>query len=321
MLGTELEKVLQDLGEELLLSRKQKEFELAFQRISARYRSGEGGYLQTEEERMAYLFTRLPGTFSACMRVFNEIRNRFELKPSSFLDVGAGPGTGTWAALEVFPELLEATLLEKDSRFMNLGKTLAKKTEAPLMEKADFQICDLEKPLEVKSHDLTLLSYSVGELPEKSLEPLLATLWQKTNTALVVIEPGTPRGYQKILLIRKMLLDMGGFLWGPCPHQLSCPLSKEDWCHFSVRVPRSSLHRRLKSGDLGYEDEKFSYVVFGKTPSVPIQGRILRHPLKHSGHIELAVCRENGHMQKETYSKRDADLYKFMKKQDWGDFF
>ncbi len=321
MRHSELGIILEGLQEEFFSSKKQADFAKAFERISTRYRAESGFFLQTEEERRAYLFTRLPGTFSAISKVLEELTIRCpNLFVESFLDVGAGPGTGMWAASEFFKDLIKCTLLEKDRLFMELGKELAKRSTLALIQNATWKNCDVEKSFEIEAHDLTLLSYSIGELKEASWLPLLRALWGATRKAIVIVEPGTPSGYAKLMKIREILKSLGGYIWAPCPHALACPLLKGDWCHFSVRVPRSSIHRQLKSADLGYEDEKFSYLIFGKEPMDSFQARVIRRPLQHSGHVELVTCQEEG-IKKEIYSKKDKETYKQRKKLEWGDSF
>ncbi|MES2199397.1 MAG: small ribosomal subunit Rsm22 family protein, partial [Chlamydiota bacterium] len=314
MMHSQLGKILEGLQEEFFSSKKRADFAKAFERISARYRAESGLFLQTEEERKAYLFTRLPGTFSAISKVLEEMIVRCpSLSIWSFLDVGAGPGTGLWAASELFSDLTKCTLLEKDRLFMDLGKELAKRASSSSIQKATWKSCDVEKTFEVEPHDLVLLSYSIGELKEASWLPLLSTLWNATNKVIVIVEPGTPSGYAKLMKIREILKNFGGHIWAPCPHVLACPLLKGDWCHFSVRVARSSMHRHLKSADLGYEDEKFSYLIFGKEPISSFQARVIRRPAKHPGHLELITCQESG-LKKEVYSKKDKETYKRRKK-------
>lgn len=81
------------------------------------------------------------------------------------------------------------------------------------------------------------------------------------RVALVVVEPGTPRGFQQILEARTQALASGAAILAPCPHDATCPMQGSDWCHFAARVERSRTQRQLKGGELGWEDEKFSYVV------------------------------------------------------------
>ena len=40
-----------------------------------------------------------------------------------------------------------------------------------------------------------------------------------------------------------------------------------NWCHFAVRLARTSLHRDVKGARLGYEDEKYSFLVVSPDPS------------------------------------------------------
>ena len=92
-----------------------------------------------------------------------------------------------------------------------------------------------------------------------------------------------------------------------------------DWCHFSQRVERTSQHRQLKGGALGYEDEKFSYLVAGKADASPTAARIVRHPGKHSGHVQLVLCTSQGQIENRTVTRSSKDAYKLARKAEWGD--
>ncbi len=91
-------------------------------------------------------------------------------------------------------------------------------------------------------------------------------MWAKTNDTLLIVEPGTPSGYQRILDARAQLIKNGAHVIAPCPHDDACPLVKPDWCHFSQRLQRSRVHKQLKSAELPYEDEKFIYVALSRAP-------------------------------------------------------
>src|SRR5262249_52479512 len=146
------------------------------------------------------------------------------------------------------------------------------------------------------THDLVVLSYVLGELPESSRAALLKRALEAAREFLVVIEPGTVKGFGIINTIRSELISAGAGILAPCPHREACPLAVSgDWCHFAQRVERSGMHRQVKSGSLAYEDEKFSYIIASKAPCSPTGGgRIVRHPLKHSGHVQLTLCTSRG---------------------------
>ena len=104
----------------------------------------------------------------------------------------------------------------------------------------------------------------------------------------------------------------------PCPAETACPMTEPDWCHFAARVERSSLHRRVKDGQLNYEDEKFSYVAVGRE-AVPLPaGRIIRHPQHRPGLIVLETCTAAG-LQSQRITKRTKEDFRAARKASWGD--
>src|SRR5262249_16486448 len=144
---------------------------------------------------------------------------------------------------------------------------------------------DLRADVAFPPHDLVVLSYSLGELPHAAAEVLVRRAWRSTSHFMVVIEPGTPRGFATVHAARSLLIADGAYIVAPCPHRDACPMAgTRDWCHFAQRVERTTQHRRLKSGALGYEDEKFSYVIAARHDVRPAAARIVRHPKKLGGH-------------------------------------
>jgi ribosomal protein RSM22 (predicted rRNA methylase) len=75
--------------------------------LSEKYREQQSQsepFIVTEAHRLAYIAARMPATFAALRRIFAEIR-RAQLPIHSLLDLGAGPGTAAWAAVEVFEKI------------------------------------------------------------------------------------------------------------------------------------------------------------------------------------------------------------------------
>lgn len=271
--------------------------------------------LASAEARAAYLVTRLPATFAANHFVLREIQRLDpESHPKSILDLGAGPGTATWAALEVWPSITNATLVESNCAMLETGRRLASAHD--VLSKAKWLHQDLRSASFPRA-DLVVLSYSVGELATD--QSPISKAWSSAQQMLVIVEPGTPRNFARVAQVRGDLISMGGHIVAPCPHSDECPMwLANDWCHFGVRLERTSAHRQMKGGALGYEDEKFSYVVFSKRPVQHAETRIVRHPLIHSGHIQLTLCGPDG-LTKRTVTRSNKEAFRAAKKAKWGD--
>ena len=143
-------------------------------------------------------------------------------------------------------------------------------------------------------------------------------LWAEAADTIVFLEPGTPAGYRRVLDARAAVIAAGGHTVAPCPHDLPCPLPPDDWCHFSVRLPRSKLHRHAKGVELGYEDEKYSYAALSREPAPRAAARIIRQPQVRSGHVNLVTCEPDGIHQR-TVSRKQGALYKEARSAAWGD--
>jgi ribosomal protein RSM22 (predicted rRNA methylase) len=328
--------------------------------LSARYRepASAPGPL-TDAERAAYLVVRAPATFAAVTSALAELRTRRpDLTVRSVLDLGAGPGIASWAALEMFDDAAEITLVERDRGFEALGREILAErfSTAQPSELAAPSASARAMPLDAAvrparpalalaskhadlrtdwgnsgswgsaSYDLVLISYALGELLPDVRKRVLDAAWQATSAdgALVIVEPGTPRHFQGIIDARTWLLAHDATIAAPCPHAAACPMAAAgDWCHFSVRVPRTKEHRRLKAGSLSYEDEKFSYLIatLPTTAATPTPSRIVRHPYVEKGRITLTRCMPDATIATTPIGRNDREAFKRARKARWGEVY
>ena len=275
--------------------------------------------MATASDRLAYLAVRFPATFAAVRSVLGEAAERVHgFSPRTVLDLGAGPGTAVWAASEIFPSLSAAELVERDHGLIKLGQEIATAAPEEWIRGARWKSDDLRTWNSATKFDLIISSYAIGELGRGERSRILRRAWESCSGILVLVEPGTRKGFGTIAGARDELIALGARLAAPCPHEMECPMKTSgDWCHFSVRVERTAEHRRLKQGDLGYEDEKFSYVVFSRLPVKPAQSRVVRHPLRYGGHTKLQLCAAEG-LKERTVTRSEKDLYRKVKRTDWG---
>ena len=134
--------------------------------------------------------------------------------------------------------------------------------------------------------DLVVASYMIGEIGDAERRTLVDLMWAKTRDTLLIVEPGTPAGYGRIIAAREQLIASGAHVAAPCPHDGKCPLAPPDWCHFTQRLPRSRAHKQIKEADVPFEDEKFSYVALTRSPIARHPARVLAQPDRRQGRGE-----------------------------------
>src|ERR1700716_3604074 len=92
-------------------------------RISETYRSGgSSAAIRIEADALAYALVRMPATYAAVAASLNALYEvRPDFKPKTLLDIGAGPGTATWAAAETFPSLADFTSVDANPALRTLA--------------------------------------------------------------------------------------------------------------------------------------------------------------------------------------------------------
>jgi ribosomal protein RSM22 (predicted rRNA methylase) len=278
-----------------------------------------GGEVRVASDRdaLAYLAVRLPATYAAIRASFATVAEaRPDFAPTILLDVGAGPGTALWAAVECWPALADALLVEASPVFRTLGERLTAEVQRPRLKwhTADVALDEIGG----EPRDLVTLAYVLNELAPAVRHRVVERLWHLTADTLVIVEPGTPAGWQHILAARRQLIEAGAHVMAPCPHAKDCPLQPPDWCHFARRVARSRLHRQAKGADVPWEDEKFSYVAVSRKAAMTTGARVIARPRKASGRVTLKLCRPDGSAGSQLFSRRDGALFKRASRADWG---
>ncbi|NYI06867.1 small ribosomal subunit Rsm22 family protein [Allostreptomyces psammosilenae] len=288
---------------------------------------------------VAYAAYRMPATYAAVRFALGQLqRSAADWAPATHVDVGGGTGAASWAVADAWPGLHRQTVLDWSEPALELGRRLARSADRPALRGASWQRRVIGPGLSLPDADLVTVSYVLGELTAAGREAVVAEAAARGRVVLVV-EPGTPAGYERVREARDRLLAAGLTVLAPCPHDGACPIvAGRDWCHFAVRVNRSAVHRQLKGASLSYEDEKFSYVAACRTP-VPARaaadaapaadastapaagpaGRVLRHPTIRKGMVGLRLCTAEEGIRPVNVTKRHGQLYREARDLAWGE--
>jgi ribosomal protein RSM22 (predicted rRNA methylase) len=287
-----------------------KQATLAVERLIAKYRGvtpTDAPVLRDRSDVVAYAAYRMPATFEAVRSALGAFRDAVpEWAPATHTDIGGGTGAASWAVTEAWGEQA-TTVLDWAEPALALGRELALAGPAgSVLRDATWTKARIGKALALDAVDLVTVSYVLGELTEADRIAVVDAAAGAAQ-AVLVIEPGTPDGYLRIMAARDQLIA-------------ACPIERgSDWCHFSARVSRSSLHRQVKGGSLAYEDEKFSYVAAVRGDAGTPAARIVRRPQIRKGQVLLELCTDRERLERATVTKRHGGLYRAARDIAWGD--
>ncbi|WP_372347316.1 small ribosomal subunit Rsm22 family protein [Streptomyces sp. KL116D] len=292
----------------------------AVDRLIANYRGTtptDAPILRDRADVAAYAAYRMPATFEAVRAALAELAEAADWTPAGHLDIGGGTGAAVWAAHDVWPGERPTTVLDWSEPALALGRELASR-DAGLATSVSWERARIGTGTPPAA-DLVTISYVLKELTEADRATVVDAAAGAATGAVVVIEPGTPDGYARIIEARDRLIGAGFHIAAPCPHGAACPIVPgTDWCHFSARVARSSLHRQVKGGSLAYEDEKFAYVAASRFQPVPAAARIVRRPQIRKGQVLLDLCEAEGGLARVTVTKKHGARYREARDATWG---
>ena len=143
------------------------------------------GYTDTEGRGLAYLAARLPATYAAVQSALRQIPDAAFEGVSTLLDLGAGPGTATFAVFERLPTVQQSILLERDKAMMAQSQALA---EAYPELKLSIRELDFVTALDkVEPQDLAVMAFALSEVDEKIQAQFVEALWSKAKVGLLIV--------------------------------------------------------------------------------------------------------------------------------------
>ncbi|WP_406344817.1 small ribosomal subunit Rsm22 family protein [Streptomyces sp. NBC_00648] len=294
----------------------------AVDRLIANYRGATQTHapvLRDRSDVAAYAAYRMPATFEAVRSALAALQDAVpDWTPATHTDVGGGTGAASWAVAEAWDTA--TTVLDWAEPALALGRELADASGIESLGAIRWERARIGSALSLPETDLVTVSYVLNELTADDRLALVDAAARAARGAVVIVEPGTPDGYARIIEARDRLIAAGFTVAAPCPHSAACPIEPgTDWCHFSARVSRSSLHRQVKGGSLAYEDEKFSYVAAVRGAAEAAVNRVVRRPQIRKGQVLLDLCTVDEVLRRETVTKRHGTLYRAARDASWGD--
>jgi ribosomal protein RSM22 (predicted rRNA methylase) len=292
------------------------------QALSERYRAPRAGSANPlasgKLQALAYAAMILPATYAQLRGALAAAAARAPgWRPASLLDIGSGPGTALWAALEQWPALDMLAAWEREPAFIALGRELAR-AGVPALRAARWERVDLRQQLPGGRYDLVILGHVLNELDEAAARQAVERAWQLTGGMLLIVEPGTSAAFAVVRAARDLLLAAGAHTLAPCAHNAPCPL-EHDWCHFPQRIMRPDFQRRARGAPSPWEESKFAYAAMARfAPEQPIWGRAITEVSSNKAYAEVKLSTTQG-VARYRALKRHREAYRRLREIAWGE--
>lgn len=221
-----------------------------------------------QEQTLSSLRHRLLPNYAIVKRVLMEAQsligsNRW--KPERVIDFGIGCGGASAAALDVFDEINWIHGIDPSRSMLDCADLVLEKIvqgrNVPARVTLNSSLSTDTTGSQSVGFDIAMFAYTATELPHTaSILAAAAALWEKLrpNGLFVMIEPGTPDGFNSVRSVRSMLLDCcppGDLeaeagtdechILAPCTHNKACPMER---------------HRRFERNAGDHDSEAKEYI-------------------------------------------------------------
>jgi ribosomal protein RSM22 (predicted rRNA methylase) len=306
----------------LLMRQESTEWISRGMQLHNRYISGnrtKGGHVRELDDVMAYLGLRVPASYaqiSGAMRSVREVLPSWN--PKSVLDLGAGPGTGVWAAKTVWESVSEAVCIDQGKNFITVGKQLLNEIDLPVTVHWEQQDVREGVAPEEAHYDLVIVANVLNELSPAARDKVLGQAFNHTTGVLLILEPGTPSGSAIAAESARAFKTAANLV---APYIDNSYVKDDDfWLHFSQRFIRPEFQRRVRqymrdSTEMAsdWEDAKYSYTAISKLPGeVLAWGRCAGPVRLQKGFLEVPVLTKDS-LQLIKVMKRNHEQFRYAK--------
>ncbi len=205
-----------------------------------------------------------------------------DLSECELIDLGAGPGTFSFAWKEYFA-----------------NKSIIQVELSPVMRKQARKLWDgFHSPLEMKQEgkpegkSILLFGHSANEMEVKDALDYISKF---SPEHILFIEPGTKEFFGKMLELRREIIANGWHVLYPCPEETECPMrGTENWCHQFINVKHDPDVERLSQ--IMRKDRKLlplTVQAFSRKIYPRVKERLVRVLPETKFSFEWQVCHNN----------------------------
>lgn len=245
-------------------------------------------YLQDERLVSAYTIYYLLTNIPKFQGILEWLPESFvkTLKYCTFIDMGAGPGTYSFAF---------KTWSKSERKIYQVELSEFMKKQARLLWNGFFAESQLIQniPHNILGPSVMFFGHSANEM---EINTTLRYIEKVNPTHIIFLEPGTKDFFKKMLVIRNKLLTAEWNQVYPCSSNESCPMEgKDDWCHqYLHHVHSDELERVGQIVGINRRFMAMTLQIFSRDDSFSTkQSKIVQIKTETKFSYEWVICTDN----------------------------
>lgn len=242
-------------------------------------------YIAEKDLVSAYAAFYLPTNFIKLRWGFSNLDQSFldELKSTTLVDFGCGPGTYSLAWLDYFKDTNVVCVDQSD-----LMLKQAKKFIDHHFPKTEVKYLNI-LPKNLQNETTLLFGNSLNEISYDKGLSLIETLKPKN---IIFIEPGTKLVFKQLIEIRNVLIRKNYHIQYPCLNNKFCPMTEDDWCHQVIRTTHDeSIERISQKAKIDRRTMPLTFHVYSKKENQSeVEARIIQFLRESKFSFDYRVC-------------------------------